>query len=331
MAAQLVRPLFMSLSQPFLKILTEQLPIANPSGIELIQPLWNDYGYCVRCTLKDGDKVVVKIVTLPDSLSSHPKGWSTKTSHRRKIRSFDVEMSFYQLFSTHPSLPPLPRPHKLTKLENGWLFALSDLAEEGYTQTTGHLTVTQSYCVLDWLARFHAVFFNQHGTQLWEQGSYWHLNTRQDELTKTQNPVLKAAANTFDNLLATCPYQTVIHGDAKVANFCFSPDFMSCAAVDFQYTGRAPGIVDVAYFLGSALHEEDQLNYWEDCLQRYFATLKDALPTTLNPLALESKWRELYPIACADFHRFLSGWSPEHAKINQHLIEQTAEALKLIE
>ncbi len=323
----------MSLPDTFLHTLALHLPLADDHNIELIQPLWNDYGYCVRCTLQGGDKAVVKAVILPDSLSRHPKGWTSQTSHSRKCRSFDVEQCFYQDYLNQSDLPATATPIQLCKLTSGWLFALSDLTDEGYTQTHTVLSVEQSVVVLDWLAQFHAAFLGHNGAGLWQQGSYWHLATRQDELKNTRSAPLKAAAKKLDQLLTQCPYQTIIHGDAKVANFCFTPDFEHCAAIDFQYPGCAPGIVDVAYFIGSALTDADQLHYWQTCLDHYFASLDMALANKVNAqlrAAIETTWRELYPVACADFHRFLSGWSPSHWKINQHLRQQTDIALHLL-
>ncbi|MCW8108714.1 ecdysteroid 22-kinase family protein [Alteromonas ponticola] len=324
----------MSIPNHIVHTLTQYLPLAQPSHIEIIQPLWNDYGYCVRCRLRSGRYVVVKVVALPTTLTHHPKGWTTKRSHARKCRSFEVEMNFYQHYALHTPLPQLPKPFTLKTLENGWLFALSDLKAEGFINTCTQITVAQSFGVLDWLAHFHGSFLHHSGEGLWPQGGYWHLSTRQDELKQTQSDPLKSAAGKLDELLATCPYQTIIHGDAKVANFCFTADFQQCAAVDFQYPGRAPGIVDVAYFIGSALTDKDQVVYWETCLDRYFSTLAQALSANFDEhqiKQIESAWRALYPIACADFHRFLSGWSPEHWKINQHLHEQTAFALAMLD
>ncbi|NMH58686.1 oxidoreductase family protein [Alteromonas ponticola] len=324
----------MSTPNHFVDTLKQHLPLLAHNDIELIQPLWNDYGYCVRCVLQHGGPVVVKIVELPQSISQHPKGWATQHSHLRKCRSFDVEMHFYRYFAKQTSLPPLPQPYRLKKLDNGWLFALADLKDQGFIRTTTELSVNQCFTVLDWLANFHARFLHHPAEGLWQQGGYWHLSTREDEYKQTQDGELKAAAHRLDELQRACAYQTIIHGDAKVANFCFSADFARCAAVDFQYPGCAPGIVDVAYFIGSALSDEDQLACWEACLDRYFCTLAGALSASQEGhqiKQLERAWRNLYPIACADFHRFLAGWSPQHWKINEHLQQQTALALAIIE
>lgn len=43
---------------------------------------------------------------------------------------------------------------------------------------------------------------------------------------------------------------------------------------------------------------------------------------------LEREWRSLYPVAWADFHRFLKGWSPGHWKINSYSERITAEVIK---
>ena len=42
------------------------------------------------------------------------------------------------------------------------------------------------------------------------------------------------------------------------------------------------------------------------------------------------EWRYLYPFACADFYRFLAGWSPEHWKIDEELQYQTEIALEAL-
>jgi thiamine kinase-like enzyme len=67
---------------------------------------------------------------------------------------------------------------------------------------------------------------------------------------------LKEAAPVIDEKLNTCAYKTFVHGDAKLANFCFAPDGQ-VAGVDFQYVGGGCGMKDVAYFIGSCLNEKD--------------------------------------------------------------------------
>ncbi len=61
-------------------------------------------------------------------------------------------------------------------------------------------------------------------------------------------------------------------------------------------------------------------------LDNYFASLKTAVKaknTNINFDELEKDWRELYPLAWTDFHRFIKGWSPGHWKINTYS-EKTA-------
>jgi hypothetical protein len=149
---------------------------------------------------------------------------------------------------------------------------------------------------------------------LWKRGTYWHLATRALELEATSDSRLRSAAPIFDSTLRACPFQTIIHGDAKVANFCFAEDASaSVAAVDFQYAGGGTGIQDVAYFLISCSNAGVEATQSEH-LDIYFRHLTDALRTerpTLDATPVEQSWRALYPIACADFYRFYAGWAPE--------------------
>ena len=71
-----------------------------------------------------------------------------------------------------------------------------------------------------------------------------------------QNADLKKAAQGIDKRLQSARFQTLVHGDAKLANFCFS-DVGQVAAVDFQYVGKGCGMKDVAYFISSCFNEED--------------------------------------------------------------------------
>ncbi len=148
---------------------------------------------------------------------------------------------------------------------------------------------------------------------LWKQGTYWHLDTRPDELQALDDSVLKNAAGKIDQLLKQARFKTFVHGDAKLANFCFAPEGTSVAAVDFQYVGGGCGMKDVAYFPGSCLNEDECASHESDILNFYFQVLRAALekqPQAVDADALEQEWRILYPVAWTDFHRFFKGWSP---------------------
>jgi thiamine kinase-like enzyme len=145
---------------------------------------------------------------------------------------------------------------------------------------------------------------------------------------------LKHAAGEIDRLLNSCQHKTPVHGDAKVANFCFSSDNKHVAAVDFQYVGGGCGMKDVAYFMGSCL-EEQRCELWQDeLLDDYFAELKKALikaDKKVNWEQLENEWRMMFPLAWADFYRFMMGWMPTHHKINtfmQRLAENVLAGLE---
>ncbi len=69
-----------------------------------IQTLWSGYGEIVRLQLEGSDRpsVVVKHVKFPKE-AEHPGGWNTDRSHRRKVRSYQVETHWYQNYSTNQS------------------------------------------------------------------------------------------------------------------------------------------------------------------------------------------------------------------------------------
>jgi len=206
----------------------------------------------------------------------------------------------------------------------------------GFPKRYLSLGITAVRSCLRWLANFHATFMGVEQKGLWEIGSYWNLATRPDEYASMAEGELKQAATELDRLLNNCVFKTLIHGDAKAENFCFSNNGKSVAAVDFQYVGGGCGIKDVAYFLGSCL-DENQCNQWQDeMLDFYFAELKNALDKKqkqkqLDWGALEKEWRTMFPIAWTDFYRFVAGWMPMHKKINKYtrrLAEETFAVIK---
>lgn len=290
---------------------------------EQIQKLWSGYGNILRVALEEAkvQSVVVKHVQTP-SLQNHPRGWNTDLSHQRKLKSYQVEMNWYQQYSRQCKAR-LPYCYAIEKEDDQILMVLEDLDASGFELRKQELTWTEIELCLDSLARFHATYLGQEPKGLWEVGSYWHLTTRPQELEALEDQRLKEAAPLIDQKLNHCKYQTIIHGDAKLANFCFS-DHGEVALVDFQYVGGGSGMKDVAYFIGSCLDESSCEQLEEKILDTYFNFFHKALRQKNEEL--EQEWRALYRVAWADFHRFLKGWSPQHWKINGYS-ERIAEEI----
>ncbi|WP_022951667.1 phosphotransferase [Leucothrix mucor] len=288
-----------------------------------IQNLWSGYGSIDRYRLTGGEQasVIVKHVRLPKR-SEHPRGWNTNLSHQRKLRSYQVETAWYAQWAARCNEDcRVPHCLSLEQRDDEFLMVMEDLDDSGYPARREQASLAEINVCLHWLANFHATFLGEKPQGLWETGTYWHLETRPDELAALPEGALKQAAASFDQRLKDASFQTLVHGDAKLANFCFSEDGTEVAAVDFQYVGGGCGMKDVAYFIGSCLDEHDCERLEGQLLDTYFAALNTALAkhqSTINPQAVEAAWRPLYAVAWSDFYRFLQGWSPGHWKIHSY-------------
>lgn len=280
------------------------------TSFEILQNLWSNYGYLARVMI-DNTSYILKYIKLPQK-QTHPKGWNSKFAHERKLKSYQVEMSWYENHNNHIENARFPKLIKNIQKESQQLILLEDLTQVGF-QDKINISTSEVKLVLKWLAHFHAYHLNQSSEDLWQIGSYWHLKTRPHELEKLQDKELKEYAYKVDEKLNNATHKTIIHGDAKLANFLFSKD--AVAAVDFQYTGSGAGIKDVAYFLGSIYQNDDLLKYSDECIEYYLEQLCELT----NNLSLVNEWRSLYPYAIFDFYRFLKGWSPDHYKINSYM------------
>ncbi|MCA9577507.1 MAG: phosphotransferase [Sandaracinaceae bacterium] len=307
---------------------------------ERVQSLWSGYGEIRRVHLAAGPvaSVIVKHVRPPGPGHGHPRGWSGDRSHARKLRSYEVELAWYQTWAArcHAGCR-VPRCVGVDQLADGLVLVLEDLDEAGFPGRRGGLDDAELDACLRWLAAFHARFMGDEPRGLWPVGTYWHLETRPDELAVMRPGALRDAAAAIDERLNACVHQTLVHGDAKVANFCFDRreargphSGARVAAVDFQYVGGGCGVKDVAYFLGSCLSER-QLERRADALtDAYFGHLRAALRRErpeLDAEAIEREWRSLCMFAWADFERFLAGWSPGHAKQTGFSARMTHAAL----
>jgi hypothetical protein len=297
---------------------------------ERVQSLWSGYGEIVRVRLDGrarahGDRAtaIVKSVKPPARVRGQPDD----ASHARKRRSYDVELAWYRgLASRCDESCRVPAFLGGRAAGGEWLIVLEDLDDAGFPERRRRANATEFDVCLGWLAAFHARFLTDARVAggaadtrvaggpgavtegLWKTGTYWHLATRAHELAAMRDGELRAAAPVLDRQLRSATFQTLVHGDAKLANFCFAPGGRAVAAVDFQYVGGGPGMKDVAYLLSG---ESSSAAVEQRHLDTYFKRLREEVARhqpSLDAVALESEWRALYPIALADFQRFLAGW-----------------------
>ncbi|WP_127716786.1 aminoglycoside phosphotransferase family protein [Halobacteriovorax sp. HLS] len=296
---------------------------------EEIQSLWSGYGTLTRVTT-DNYSVILKLVT-PPKLHDHPRGWNSNLSHKRKLNSYEVEIYWYKNYNKNIVNAYSPRLIAAGEMDDSQYLILEDLGMRDYLSLP-FINEDQIKLCINWLASFHATYLDVAPKNLWKVGTYWHLETRPEELEALEDKELKEAARKIDHLLNNAQFQTFVHGDAKLANFLFK-DTESCAAVDFQYVGRGIGMKDLAYFLSSIYSEEQLIEQEKWCLDYYFFYLQSALEKTEKNIdfkVLEKQWRDLYPVAWCDFIRFLKGWSPGHYKINTYTENITKKVLSCI-
>jgi len=286
------------------------------TGTELIQNLWSGYGKLLRVTTDNGS-IIVKLIQFPDQ-RSHPRGWSSDIGHERKKNSYLVEQNWYR------ELQPIDGARMATLLDCGEVDAGKYLILEDLTAADFHIKHDIDWpeitLCLQWLAHFHRHYLNHRPDGLWKIGTYWHLDTRPEELEVLTDTELKQAAPLIDARLNNARHQSIVHGDAKLANFMFND--RQVAAVDFQYVGGGVGVKDLAYFMSSIFHEDELDSYESRCLDTYFKFL--------NLPQVEQEWRTLYPVAWCDFYRFLKGWSPGHWKINTYSERMKQMALECL-
>ena len=332
-----------------LEQLAQMFPNQNIEFKETLQELWSGYGSIARYGIEGehaGSVIVKTIAPPPADNHQHPRGWNTQRSHQRKLHSYQVESQWYLNWANRcDALCKVPATLGLLELGDGQqALVLEDLDAGGYEMRHASLTPIECKPCLHWLAAFHATFLHERASAndndeetdavwpdgLWKQGSYWHLETRPDEWQTMADSPLKQHAAEIDSALESGRYQTIIHGDAKVANFCFNQSGNQVAAVDFQYVGGGCGMKDVMYFLGSCLSEQQLYDHHDVLLDHYFHCLADEVQRrrlSIDLKDLESEWRLFSPLAWADFQRFLEGWSPEHKKNHRFSQQMTQLAL----
>lgn len=298
------------------KILCEVTGSSKVKGMDLIQELWSGYGELNRVYVDDSSVILKLIKNTKDQ--KHPRGWNSDLSHQRKEKSYEIERYWYQNYNLPIEGAVIPKLLGAGEVPAFQYLILEDLMIKSFTKKSSLKWEEVQKC-LTWLANFHAFHLKARPTGLWPIGTYWHLDTRPEELEALDDLGIKTAAPLIDKKLNDARYKTIVHGDAKIANFLFNST--EAAAVDFQYVGGGVGVKDLAYFLSSIYSEADLHQKEEECLDFYFKELDSGIE-------VETEWRELYPYAWCDFYRFLKGWSPGHYKLNTYSEQMKDKVLK---
>jgi hypothetical protein len=286
-------------SDPSLAWALEVLQTDALIRVEQVQRLWSGYGAILRLHLADRDPVILKRVAPPDGEG---------LGHRRKLRSYEVERTWYGgLAARCDRACRVPRRLACEAPRGETWLLLEDLDAAGYAGRSRHLSPVERSAALAWLAAFHAEFLGEAPGELWPRGTYWHLATRPEELAATQDPDIRRSAPVIDARLEGAVHRTLVHGDAKPANFCFGAG--GAAAVDFQYVGGGVGVQDVAYLLAGAPGDPGFDAGVEEYLERLAGELAERRPD-LDQGAILAEWRELVSWSHRDFERFLAGWHP---------------------
>ena len=298
-----------------------------------VQSLWSGYGSIQRVDLDGGEFSSIIVKHVQPGGGSHPRGWNTDLSHQRKLKSYQVEANWYrkQDVDCKNGFARIPSCLGTKKEGDEVLLLLEDLDASGFKGRKSFVNQTEWEACVSWLATFHAENLDGDATGLWESGTYWHLKTRPDELERLDDQVIKKAAHAIDTKLKTNKFQALVHGDAKLANFCFNSDGTRVAAVDFQYVGAGCGMKDLAYFVGSCFRDEEAEEMEVEVLNYYFTQFRKSLARINSQVSgeeVEQDWRPLYRVAWADFHRFMKGWSPGHWKLSDYSERVTREVIE---
>ena len=312
---------------------------------DVIQTLWSGFGELRRVRLPGHaiEAAVLKWVD-PAAATAHPRGWHGEVGQARKLRSYAVEIAFYTATSSAPPAPCRTARCLAASAQGaaGFAVLLEDLDAAGFSARPASGDVAAVRACLDWLAAFHAHHLGTTPTDLWPVGCYWHLGTRDAEWQAMPEGALKQRAGAIDSALNSARWQTRVHGDAKLANFCLDSTAGCAAAVDFQYVGGGVGVRDLVALFASAFdnamlfeHADALLDYYFDRLRAGLAGGVDAAAVdaaavdtaAVDTDAVEAEWRALWPLVWADYLRFLDGWMPGHARRTEWADARVAEAL----
>jgi hypothetical protein len=185
---------------------------------DVIATLWSSYGHIYRLDVIDEETNLPKTLILK-SIRAPPIQNDDDESHLRKLLSYEVERYFYSNLSSQlPEKVKVAHCYPLNTASKSDDLLLEDLSVNYPHPARGSLGLEATQCVLRWLAGFHATFWNVHlkplggsqplhlvpppstvfaqasasrltesGHGIWQQGTYWYLDTLQEEMASVDD------------------------------------------------------------------------------------------------------------------------------------------------
>jgi aminoglycoside/choline kinase family phosphotransferase len=95
-------------------------------------------------------------------------------------------------------------------------------------------------------------------------------------------------------------HRTLWHGDFRLDNLLFDAQdgAVPIAVLDWQSVAAAPGIIDVSYFLGNSLNEQDRVTHERDLVSEYYERL---ISYGVQEYSAERCWREYQAMRFLDW------------------------------
>ena len=207
------------------------------------------------------ESIIAKFPTLRASNLETGKG----------LLAYEREMRFYQNFSAEcPLHPPAFYGGSDVSGEGDYLLLMEDLESFRFVSQLDVLSAQDASACLAGLARMHAYYWEKPeldvADSLYQFSDWadiyapiiatgWPLFQKDfgDVIPAEMFPMYEpgnAAAGAIFRYFSESRPKTLLHGDARIENFCFHRNTGAARAYDWQLAAAGPGIYDVILLLG---------------------------------------------------------------------------------
>ena len=210
------------------------------------------------------------------------------------LRLFEREALFYRDLAPQVAMGGPSCYFSDMELDDGrFAIVMEDLGHMEAGDQLAGLSPTRAAAIIDGLAAFHAQWWDAPALDalswmpLQNDPTYLAgvppivtagvaaLETYKDPLPAGSLELARRADACYVDLLHRCAAgpRTIVHGDARLDNFFFTPHTNDFAVIDWQLSLRARGAYDIVYLLGTSMSIENQNAHADDLVQRYHTAL----------------------------------------------------------